>query len=144
MSDIILSEPLETLVERHVNSVLQMLRSDPEIADVVFDGKVEGDPERYVNVHHDTGFYTSHDASGTPTDVQVTFTIHSVGMIRWQAVWVSDRVTARLLGKAPQVLGRRCWRIEGAGTQPVAPDRDVSPERWLAVDRFTVTSTPRR
>lgn len=133
----------QDLVERHASAVLALLRADPQLADVVFEGDVTGDPERYINVHHDTGFYSGHDASGTAVDVDVTFTIHSVGLDRWQAVWGSGRVTAALLNIVPVVEGRRCWRIEPAGSQPVARDDDSSPPKFLAVDRFILRSTPK-
>lgn len=131
------------LVERHATAVLDLLRADPQLVDVVFDGDVTGDPERYINVYHDTGSYSGHDASGTAVDVDVTFTIHSIGLDRWQAVWGSGRVTAALLNVVPVVEARRCWRIEPAGSQPVARDDDSSPPKFLAVDRFVLRSTPK-
>lgn len=131
------------LVERHATAVLELLRGDPQLADVVFEGDVTGDPERYINVHHDTGFYSGHDASGAAVDVDVTFTIHSVGIDRWQAVWGSGRVTAALLNIVPVIEGRRCWRIGPAGSQPVTRDDDSSSPKFLAVDRFILRSTPK-
>ncbi|MDQ7877370.1 hypothetical protein Q9R08_05200 [Microbacterium sp. QXD-8] len=131
------------LIERHVEAVLALIRGDAQIANVVFEGDVTGDPGMYVNVWHDTGFYSAHDASDTPVDVEVTFTVHSVGRDRWQAVWASGRVTARVLGVVPQIEGRRCWRIAPAGSVPVARDDDASPLRFIARDRFTLRSTPK-
>lgn len=131
------------LIEAHVAAVLALLRDDPRISGVIFEGDVTGNPDMYVNVWHDTGFYSAHDASGSPVDVEVTFTVHSVGSDRWQATWASGRVTARLLGVVPLIDGRRCWRIESAGSQPVFKDTDVDPPRFLAVDRFTLRSTPK-
>lgn len=130
------------LIESHVEAVLTRLRADAQLAAVVFEGDVTGNPDRYVNVWHDTGFYEPHDYLGTPGPVEVTFTIHSVGTDRWQAVWGSGRVTSRLLGWVPTVAGRTCWRIESAGTQPVRKDTDVDPPKFLAIDRFTLRSVP--
>lgn len=138
-----IQDDFRDLIERHAQAVLTLLRADEQLVDVVFEGDVTGDPERYVNVYHDTGFYSGHDASGATVDVEVTFTIHSVGDDRWQAVWGSGRVTAALLNKVPDVEGRRCWRIEPAGSQPVTKDPDVSPPKFFAVDRFTLRSTPK-
>lgn len=132
------------LIQRHVDAVLALIRADPQLADVVFEGDVSGDPQRYVNVFHDTGFYSAHDYVDNNVDVEVTFTIHSVGVERWQAVWVSGRVTAALLGIKPVVIGRRCWRIAPAGSQPVTKDMDVEPPKFFAADRFVLRSTPAR
>ena len=132
----------QDLIEQHVVAVLALIRAEEPLADLVFEGDVSGDPDMSVNVWHDTGFYSAHDATDTPVDVEVTFTIHSVGKDRWQATWASGRVTAALLGVVPTIDGRRCWRIASAGSQPVGIDRDVSPPKFLAVDRFTLRSTP--
>lgn len=131
------------LIERHVTAVLDLIRAVEPLADLVFEGDVKGDPDMYVNVWHDTGFYSAHDATDTPVDVEVTFTIHSVGKDRWQATWASGRVTAALLGVVPTVEGRRCWRIAPAGSVPVARDDDVTPPKFIAKDRFTLRSTPK-
>lgn len=134
----------QQLIEKHAEAVLDMIRADPQLATSVFEGDVTGDPERYVNVYHDTGFYSAHDYVDNNVDVEVTFTIHSVGVDRWQASWVSGRVTAALLGIKPVVDGRRCWRITHAGSQPVQKDMDVEPPKFFAVDRFVLRSTPSR
>lgn len=131
------------LVELHVEAVFARLRSDVELAADVFDGDVTGDPERHVNVWHDTGFYEAHDYTDTPGPVEVTFTLHSVGRSRWAAVWASDRSRSLLLGWVPSIDGRRCWRIASAGTQPVRKDPDVDPVKFIAIDRYTLRSIPR-
>lgn len=140
---LVLTQQLAALVERHAEAFLTLIRADSELDETVFDGDVHGEPERYVNVFHDTGFYSAHDALGMPVDLAVSFTVHSVGLDRWQAVWTSDRVRACVLGQVPQVDGRRCWRIESAGSQPVTRDADASPVKWFAADRYVMRSTPR-
>ncbi len=130
------------LIEAHAAAVFTRLRADSELTAVVFEGDVAGDPDRYVNVFHDTGFYSAHDFTDSTGDVAVTFTIHSIGKQRWQAVWGSGRVTAQLLGFVPTIAGRRCWRITHEGSQPVRKDTDVTPPKFLAVDRFILRSTP--
>lgn len=129
-------------VNAHVQAVLDRIRTDLQLASVVFDGDVKGNPERYVNVWNDTGYWDGHDSHIHQVDVDVTFTIHSVGMTRQQAVWVSDRVRALLLDWAPNLPGRKCWRIRSAGSQPVQKDTDTTPPKFFAVDRFTLRSTP--
>lgn len=132
------------LIERHVIALLDRIRSDPQLADVVFEGDVSDDPERYVNVWHDSGFFEPRSMLGEHQDVDVTFTIHAVGLDRWQAVWVDGRVLSLLNDVRLTVPGRRCWRLQPAGTQPVDKDTTVNPPRFLAVRRYTLHSTPAR
>lgn len=129
-------------VAAHVAALLARVRSDPQIANVVFEGNVTGSPERYANVWHDTGFWTSHDAHGNEVDVEVTFTIHGVGNTRQQAVWVSDRVRALVLGWKPTIPGRNTWKVTSAGSQPVQKDTDVTPPKFFTADRYVMRSTP--
>lgn len=129
------------LVELHAAAVLDRLR-DGELADLVFEGDVAGDPPRYANVYHDTGIWTGHDYADASIDMSVTFTIHSVGASRWGAVWVSGFVMSRLLRFIPEIPGRRCFRMQSAGSQPVALDRDATPPKHFAVDRLVLRSIP--
>ena len=132
------------LIERHVQAVIDRIKSDAQLANVTFEGDVRGDPERYVNVWHDTGFFQPRSILGEHQDVDVTFTIHAVGGDRWQATWVDGRVLALLNDWKPTVEGRRCWRLEPAGTQPVQKDTTVTPVKFLAVRRYVLHSTPAR
>lgn len=130
------------LIELHVTAVLDRLRADEEITKQLFEGDVTGDPDLYWNVFHDTGYWDFHSMEGSQTDVTVTFTVHSVGIERWQAAWGSGRVTAQLLNFVPTIPGRTCWRIRAAGSSPIQRDDDGEVPRFLAVDRFTLRSTP--
>lgn len=132
----------EDLVERHVQAFLDLLRTDPELEPTLFEGDVDGDPDRYTNVFHDPGFYEGHTLGNEPVDVTVTFTVHSVGLTRWQAQWGSGRVHARTLNVVPAVAGRRCWRLEHHAGPPIDKVTTVTPPRFLAIDRFTLKSTP--
>lgn len=132
------------LIERHVQSVVDRLKSDPQLTNVVFEGDVTGDPERYVNVWHDTGFFPGRSMLGEHQDVDITFTIHGVGNERWQATWVDGRILALLNDWKPAVGGRRCWRLEPAGTRPVDKDDTVTPVKFLAARRYVLHSTPAR
>ncbi len=129
-------------VADHADAFLRKVRANDALAGDAFEGEVTGNPDRYANVFHDTGFWTGHDAHGNPVDVEVTFTVHSVGTTREQAVWVSDRVRAAVLGWRPTVDGRRCWKVTSAGSQPVQKDTDVTPPKFFAVDRYVMRSTP--
>lgn len=131
-----------TLIEDHVAAVLARLREDPQLTDVIFEGDPVGDPERYANVYHDTGFFDRSSYVRAQHDVTVTFTIHSVGAERWQAAWVASRIVSSLLGFLPDLPGRRCWRMTAEGTQPVRRDDGIVPPKFLAVNRFALRSTP--
>lgn len=135
-------DEVRTLLADHVAAVVARLRADTALADNVFEGNVKGDPAQYVNVHHDTGLYASHSYVDTITDVEVTFTVHSVGTTDWEATWRDGRVTAQLLDHIPTVTGRRCFRIKPAGSQPVTLDRDVTPPKHIAISRFVLRSIP--
>lgn len=130
------------LVETHIAPVLARLRAVGPLADLVFEGDAKGDPEMFVNVYHDTGFFAAHAYVDLSSDVTVTFTIHSIGRDRWQAVWASGQVTAQLLDFRPVIAGRRSHRIKSAGSQPVRKDTTIDPPKFLAVDRFTLHTTP--
>jgi len=132
------------LIERHVQALLDRLKSDAQLIEVVFEGDVDGDPERYINVWHDSGFFEPRSILGEHQDVDITFTLHAVGFERWQAVWVDGRILSLLNDFRLTVQGRRCWRLSPAGTQPVEKDTTVSPPRFLAVRRYTLHSTPAR
>lgn len=131
------------LIERHVSAVLSRLRDDPQLAGVVFEGDVKDDPELYVNVWHDTGFFNSRSILGEHQDVDITFTIHSVGVDRWQATWVDGRVQEALTDTVLTVPGRRCWKLRPAGSQPIQKDDDVLPVKFLAARRYVLHSTPK-
>lgn len=135
---------LPDLVERHITAVLDRLKSDDQLEAVTFEGDVHGDPERYVNVWHDSGFFEPRSILGEHQDVDITLTIHAVGLERWQAVWADGRVLALLNDFRLTVPGRRCWRLQPAGTQPVEKDTTVNPPRFLAVRRYILHSTPAR
>jgi len=131
------------LIERHVEAVLARIRADAQLINSVFEGDVKGDPERYVNVWHDTGSFEPRSMLGEHQDVDITFTIHSVGNDRWQATWVDGRVLAALNDVVLEVPDRRCWKLRPAGSQPVQKDDDVVPVKFFAVRRFVLHSTPK-
>lgn len=132
----------EDLVENHVQAFLNLLRADSELAASLFEGDVTGNPDRFTNVFHTPGFYEGHTLGNELVDVTVTFTVHSVGLERWQALWGSGRATARVLGIIPQIPGRKCWRISHEPGPPIAKDKTVTPAKFLAIDRFVLKSTP--
>jgi hypothetical protein len=132
----------EDLVENHVQAFLALIKVDEEFQQFTFEGDVNGNPERYTNVFHTPGFFEGHTLGNELVDVTVTFTVHNVGLDRWQAQWGAGRVLARVLGVTPQIDGRRCWRIEHQPGPPIAKDETATPVRFLAIDRYFLKSTP--
>lgn len=132
----------EDLVEIHVQAFLALIKVDEEFQQLTFEGDVDGNPERYTNVFHTPGFFEGHTLGNELVDVTVTFTIHNVGLDRWQAQWGLGRVTARVLRAPIQVPGRRCWPIEHEAGPPIAKDKEVTPPKFLGIDRYILKSTP--
>jgi len=130
----------QDLVKLIVEPVLTQLRSG-DLADLVFEGDVAGNPERYVNVYHDLGNRVSRTIVDEVGDVTVTFWVHSIGKERWQAVWCSDRVTLALHKFRPVIEGRTCFPMRHVGGQSIKKDDSVSPPRLFGVDMWELHTT---
>lgn len=135
-------EAFATLVEDHVQAFLGLIRADTELDGYLFEGDADSSLDRFINVFHTPGFYEGHTQGNEPVDVTVTLTVHSVGLDRWQAQWGLGRVTARVLRAPIQVPGRRCWPIEHEAGPPIAKDKEVTPPKFLGIDRYILKSTP--
>ncbi|RCL91795.1 MAG: hypothetical protein DBW62_00635 [Microbacterium sp.] len=130
----------EDLIKSIVEPVLTQLRSG-DLASIVFEGDVDEDPERYVNVYHDIGNRASRTIVDEVGDVTVTFWVHSVGRERWQAVWCSDLVTLALHKFRPTISGRTCFPMRHIGGQPIKKDDSVAPPRQFGVDMWELHTT---
>lgn len=125
------------------DAVLARLRSDPQLAQVVFEGgAVNGKPERYVVVWADSGARSSDRYDGVQVNVTKTYTIHCVGSSPVQAKWVNERVVGLLVNWRPTVVGRSCQRLKHEVSRPLAVDRDVSPWLHYTVDQFDLFTAP--
>lgn len=131
------------LVERHVTPFLELIRADPELEGFLFQGDADSSLERFTNVFHTPGYFEGHTLGNEPVDVTVTFTVHNVGLERWQAQWGAGRVAARVLRAPIVVPGRRCWPITHTPGPPIAKDKEVTPPKFLAIDTYVLKSTPR-
>lgn len=129
------------MIRELVAAVLARLRSDPQLADVVFLGDVTGRPDRYVVVYTDQGHRTRDRIGGPSTAVNMTVTVHSCGSTVDQAQWVADRVFGLLLDWVPDLGGRTSWPTSHEVSQPAQKDSDVSPPVFYTVDVFDVVST---
>ncbi|WP_449408000.1 hypothetical protein [Microbacterium maritypicum] len=133
-------EDYADLVERHARAFLALIRADAELH--VFEGDADSSLDRFTNVFHTPGFFEGHTLNDDPVDVTVTFTVHSVGLDRWQAQWGSGRVLARVMRVPLQVEGRRCWPLRHQQGPPISKDKEVNPPKFLAIDTFDLKSTP--
>lgn len=123
------------------NAFLAMIRSDPELASVVFEGTVTARPARYVSVFsretRDVNRYT-----GPHSRIDSEFTVHSVGNSPDQAKRIREQMIARTLDLTPEVTGWRCGRVQFVTSRPIEVDRDVPPPLWYTVDVLTFTAQP--
>ena len=131
-----------TVTNDHVAHVLARVRAPADMAEIVFEGDVTGNPEVYINAFNDTGMWTGHDYTEQHNDLDITFTFQGVGETREQAVWALDHVDAQLRNWRPTIAGRTCWRMQHAGSQTVARDEDADPIKFFGATRWTLHSTP--
>lgn len=130
-----------------INALLERLRTDTALAEVVFDteakqasGGVVQPP--YVVVYSNAGDRVEARLTGSQTRNTTTFTIHSVGATAEQARAVSRKLYALLLGYRPTVSGQTCWPFKAVVSQPVRLDKDVLPAVYYGVDEFQLMTTP--
>lgn len=126
----------------HNKALLARLRAHPDLASIVFEGKVMGAPAKYVVVYPSTPSHTVERFTGRNTQQDYTYTVHSVGATPEQALWVADRVIAQLLDHVLVVPGRSCRRLRHPVGRPVDEDEDVTPHLFFTVDQFDLTSSP--
>jgi hypothetical protein len=118
-------------------AVLARLRSDPQLADAVFEGTVENPPGRYVSVFSPLGADTPDRFTGPSNVNTTTYTIHGVGRTIEQAKWVGRRVNALLKDWTPPVIGAR--RVQHPVSREPQLDRAANPPLWYVVDQYDLT-----
>lgn len=123
------------------DAFLGLMRADPALASVVFEGTVTTRPARYVSVFtretREINRYT-----GPHSRVDSEFTVHSVGNSPDQAKRIREQMIARTLDATPEVAGWRCGRVQFVTSRPMEIDRDTSPALWYTVDVLTFTAQP--
>lgn len=130
------------MIQEHLDAVLARLRANSGLATIVFDEAVTGSSTKFVVVYTDTGRDLDPRMTGPTTRTDFTYTIHSVGESKRQAIWVADRVRAQLLNFKPTVEGRTCTRLQHPVSRPITDDKDSNPPLWYAVDQYDLTSFP--
>jgi len=123
----------------HAQAVLDYLNADPDIT--AYLGSRDGDPPCVV-LYPDPG--ADETSSLIPNqDVVVFIPLHAVGVGPEQALWVMDKVRARLSFAKPTVTGRNVhpmWQ-EQAPT-PLQRDDDVQPPLFTSFAEYGIRSSP--
>lgn len=111
----------------------------------VFDGEVEGRPERWVNVHSNRGLPRP-DRFAQPQAqrgrLRKSYTVQAVGASKKQADAVAQAVAVQLTGSRLTVAGWSCERITHESSEPTQKDETVSPPIYLAVDTYDFETDP--
>lgn len=130
------------MTRAHDAKVLARLREIPALSETVFDGEVEGRPQRYVLVHSNRGIARPDRLAGYSLRRRKTYWVHSVGASKSQADAVAERVIAQLLDWIPGVDGWACERISHEASEPVQKDDSRVPVLYYGVDQFDFYTTP--
>lgn len=126
----------------HLDAIVARLKANPDLAGIVYDEKIPTGSTKYVAVYSNAGFDDDPRYSGPTTRTEITFTIHSVGASKRQALWVAERVRAQLVNFKPTVAGRECARLQHPVSRPVLADTSSNPPLWYTVDQFDLSSFP--
>lgn len=118
-------------------ALLARLRSDPQLANAVYEGVVTSPPARYVSVYSGLGVDAGDRLAGPSNVNDTTYTIHSVATSVEQAKWVAGRVRTLLLDWTPPIAGARRMRHPVSRSPQV--DRDANPPLWYLVDQWDLT-----
>lgn len=130
------------MILEHVAAFVALVDAVPNVT-VYADGEVPNKPTYpYIVVYANQGVpevASAHDVSNWRT-----FTIQTtkVGLSRTQVQALADREEPALLDVRPVVVGRSCGQISKSSSQPIRPDRDVTPSVFYAVDVWTFFSVP--
>lgn len=123
----------------HAEAVLDYLNGDPDIA--AYLGKRDGDPPCVV-LYPDPGM--DETSSLIPNqDVVVFIPLHAIGVGPEQALWLMDKVRARLTRATPAVSGRSVhpmWQEQGPS--PLHRDDDIQPPLYTSFAEYGIRSSP--
>lgn len=130
------------MILEHLDVVVSRLRAHADLSAIVFDEKVPAGSTKYVAVYTNPGSDDEARLSGPTVRTEFTYTIHSVGASKRQALWVAERVRAQLVNFRPTVEGRSCGRLQHPVSRPVTADTSSNPALWYTVDQFDLASFP--
>lgn len=111
--------------------------SDAALAGAVFVGEVTGTaPSRYALIFPSSPDRDQDRSTGPQSRKTYSFTVHSVGRLPDNAMWVAEHVVAAVLGKR---LHPSWGRIRHTGGEPLRKDNSVAPGVHFLVDEFELT-----
>lgn len=123
----------------HAEAVLDHLNGDPDIT--AYLGERDGDPPCVV-LYPDPGM--DETSSLIPNqDVVVFIPLHAIGVGPEQALWLMDKVRARLTRATPAVSGRSVhpmWQEQGPS--PLQRDDDIQPPLYTSFAEYGIRSSP--
>lgn len=127
----------------HTNALLAWLREVPELASIVFDGRVPGQaPSRYVLVFpHSMGHEVDRFA-GSQRPLVARHTLHCVGSVPAEAQWLVDKVQSRLVNARIPVAGRKSGRVRHESGDPMRTDTSAGAAVYFFADDYVWESQP--
>lgn len=127
----------------HTRALLAFLRGVPELASIVFDGRVTGAaPPEYVLVFAQSLEYDVDRLAGRQRGVAARHTVHCVSVAPGAAQLLADRVSARLVGARIPVPGRSSSPVRHVGGDPMRLDSSVPPAVYFLADDYEWATGP--
>ncbi|MFF9565731.1 hypothetical protein ACF1AJ_20450 [Leifsonia sp. NPDC014704] len=130
---------------------LAKLRSNPRLADIVFDSDADMDdqprPVPFVVVLRDNGDRTDPtpdqrlDFRQRATDYE--FQVQCVSNSPTAAGNLALEVTATVLNQRLAVDGASTWPVRQVESNQIERDRTVTPNQWYSDDTYAVRTTPK-
>ena len=117
----------------HDNAFLALIRADPVLAPVVFEGTVKNRPDLYVSVFARES-RSSNRYTGPHSYLDSEYVVHSVALSPEGAKSARERMLSRTLDVVPQIAGWSCRPVRFVTSQPLQMDRDTSPPLFYMVD----------
>jgi hypothetical protein len=131
------------VIRAHVNAVKALIEGDVQMVGAVYvGGAPPPPPDRYVVLYPDSGLPEDTGLDLDADQVEMLLQATYVGTTVEQALWVAERVRARLVNATPTVAGRVCWPLSIQVSQPLRRDDDVTPPLYFAVDVYELRSIP--
>lgn len=131
------------MTRKHDEALLDLIRQIPALSEFVFDGDVQGRPQRYVLVHSTRGLArTDRLAGGAPTRIRKSYWVHSVGASKGQADAVAEKVLQRLVGTRLVVPGWVCEPLTHEASEPTTKDDSRQPVLYAGIDQLDLYSSP--
>lgn len=127
----------------HTRALVEYLRGVPELASIVFDGRVPGAaPPEYVLVFAQSLEHDVDRMAGRQRGVTARHTIHSISTLPSAAQHLADRVSARLVGARIPVPGRSSSPVKHVGADPMRLDSSVPPAVYFLADDYEWATGP--